>query len=552
MVRNVKKSIANVVWLLTGFITGYYLGGDWHPAVTMYFKATLHQEGNNYEEPKDIYESNNFDRKKGISVATDVNVLASHVTALLYAESQQALQIQIANILNNYPELQVIISASNHAGKIRSISNTSINYVGNFKNRAEALNRMLQFVKTSYFLHIDSNHLLEHAVSDQSVGWLLHALEQITQIDIIGGSIFINNFYQGRFNKLEIPCYRQRHYKWTYSETFEYEQSVGDIMICDRTSSSFMGRTDKAAKFNFDESLNSMMFADFFLRAKRQGIKVATKPEVMFSVPESTKGSSSPIQHVSNYLTPSKITFGLKHAVTMIKTLNGENLDLCAKHRKGVVLSNCNEDLLCDYNKAIKQWGIPHWAYSGTFAPHSMVKGLQLSLKRIAKFFDARNIIYWIDAGISLGAVKMRDVLPWDSGDIDLGVYMDKELLNDILENEFILVHNYVLENLPNNVLTIYPKGGFGGLVSIFTHKMPAKVHLMRIDVNGYPTPFMKHLFSELRSYYGITYLQHKMFLKYGKSESVHCTVKSNACLPDFRKIFNGRGGTYREYFGIT
>ena len=549
MVRNVKTSVANAVWLLTAFIAGYYVGKGWSPSARMQSSVMSHQESKEYEVVKDIYEKNTFDRNEGISVATDPNILASKVTVLLFIESQQVLQEQLLNILNSYPKLHVIISASDHSIKIKSMLNASTNYIGNFTNRGEALNRMLQLVKTPYFLHIDSDHLLGPATSDQSVGWLLHALEQIPQIDVIGGSIFINKFYQGKFNKLEIPCYRQRHFNWTYSETYEYEQSIGDIMICDRTSSSFMARTGKTMKLKFDESLDSIVFADFFLQAKGHGIKVATKPEVMFSVSESKKSSLSSIQHVSNLLTPGKIAFGLKHAVTMIKTLNGRYLDLCDRHRKGGALQNSQEDLLCDYDKAIKQWGISHWAYSGTFAPYSMVIGLQLSLMKIATFLDAKNVTYWIDAGISLGAVKMRAVLPWDSGDIDLGVFMDKKLLIDILQKEFTPIQNYVLQNLPGNQVNVYPKSGFGGLISMFTHKMPAKVQLMRIDVNGYPTPFMKSLFSDLRSYYGITYLQHKMYSRYGKSESAHCTVNSNACLPDFRKIFNGRGGTYREYF---
>ena len=42
------------------------------------------------------------------------------------------------------------------------------------------------------------------------------------------------------------------------------------------------------------------------------------------------------------------------------------------------------------------------------------------ALKEIKKSFNRHNIIFWLDCGVLLGAVREKQILYWDT-DVDLG-----------------------------------------------------------------------------------------------------------------------------------
>ena len=150
----------------------------------------------------------------------------------------------------------------------------------------------------------------------------------------------------------------------------------------------------------------------------------------------------------------------------------------------------------------------------------------------------------------SLGAVKTRGILPWEAGDIDILMNVTKKLCFDTLRTEFVKQHpDYIIVDHNSNEIIIQPKRGFGGWVTIFfkVEEYPL-TKTMRMNLDGYWVSVSYYMFRNFRRGYGLSYLQHKMYNEYGKS-SVHCIEKSNACLPDFIKLFNGRGGMWKEYF---
>ena len=59
--------------------------------------------------------------------------------------------------------------------------------------------------------------------SDQSVGWLLETLQKVRSVALVGGSVLVTNGHDGRWDRLEVPCYRLHKYNYTYWETYEYK-----------------------------------------------------------------------------------------------------------------------------------------------------------------------------------------------------------------------------------------------------------------------------------------------------------------------------------------
>merc|ERR1711936_429061 len=117
---------------------------------------------------------------------------------------------------------------------------SELEHIGEYTDKATALNKLISKVTTDYFLHLDEYHVIQSASSDQSIGWLLQSLEKIKSLDIIGGSVLVEKAQKDKYDALEVPCYRIHHYNYTYSETYEYKQSILDIMVCERTSTSFL------------------------------------------------------------------------------------------------------------------------------------------------------------------------------------------------------------------------------------------------------------------------------------------------------------------------
>jgi hypothetical protein len=165
----------------------------------------------------------------------------------------------------------------------------------------------------------------------------------------------------------------------------------------------------------------------------------------------------------------------------------------------------------------------------------------------------SEGISYSIEGGITLGAVKMRAVLPWDAGDVDIFVYYESlSKLFSIVSN-FANRHNYYASDRIEDQIQIFCvpskiKTKMGGLVSlVIRDEKPPE--FIRIKTNGKWIPYRLDIFGNLRKYYKLNYLKHML---YESKEIIHCKKEGhNACLPDFRIVGEhpGNGGTYINYF---
>ena len=353
---------------------------------------------------------------------------------------------------------------------------------------------------------------------------------------------------------LEIPCYRLHHYNYTYWETYEYEESVEDVMICQRTSTSFLAnKTALTSKgLLFDNNLDELLFEDFFLQAKMKQMVVGTKPDIQFMVRKINNNQKSSLQHFTINFIPDLISFGLKHQVMVVKDLSGQIFYICERYSTlgskyqdkslGTDLFK-DEQLLCEYDKAKPFWKMKHWAYAGTFSVPTMRMALKRSLADAGDFFDSKNWSWYVDGGGVVGAIKTRGLLPWEAGDVDVDLNMTMKQCSDILQKEFLQKYpDYVVVNYHNSEVVIKPKRGFGGWVTIFPQPWVSSV---RMNLDGYWAPVKYDKYKDLLRYYGVNYLQHRMH----DGKQLTCREHSNACLPDFRKLYIGRGGMWREFF---
>jgi hypothetical protein len=178
-----------------------------------------------------------------------------------------------------------------------------------------------------------------------------------------------------------------------------------------------------------------------------------------------------------------------------------------------------------------------HWARSGTYAYPYIIRNLQHCLLTMADFLTSKGIPFSVDGGVALGAIKMRGVLPWDAGDVDMAVYYGLRYKLYSIIPKFAKEHDYIAKELFNQMqlFCVPSKLGerMGGLVSIFhKYEAPPAADFIKIKTNGRWIPYKREIFSTLRDHYKTSYLQHKM---YESSENIHCTIQFKGTMHVYR-----------------
>ena len=240
--------------------------------------------------------------------------------------------------------------------------------------------------------------------------------------------------------------------------------------------------------------------------------------------------------------------------VMTIRDIEGITLQVCERYSTmRTIFQDPNaptqlfphEKLLCDYDVTTKHWKMRHWAYGGMFAVPTIQIALKRSLALSGDYFDSKGWPWTLVGGGALGFLKTRGFLPWEAGDIDINMNITKKLCLDTLRTEFVNHYpDYLITDHSKKEIIIKPKHGFGGWVTIFFNKYIPIVRTVRVNLDGYWVPCSYTVFHEFRKYYP-GYLKHKMYNK----RSLSCSEESNACLPDFSKLYNGRGGVWSDFF---
>ena len=402
----------------------------------------------------------------------------------------------------------------------------------------ESLNHMVKEIKTEYFAVLEADVSFSNK-TNEGITTLWDALERYPEIDFIGGSYLSGD-------KFHVICQRFKLCKWAYSESYEYKRSLDNTMICDGTSASFMGRTKSMAKVQggFDAGISDLLvIKDFFVRAKAANVVVATRPSFVLS----HVGFKSLYEMwQSRDISKELVSFAIKYKVFIFKDEEGNTIDLCSSTSP---LSG--KDICIEKNAHKHMLNNGHWAYQGLYTYPFLLGYLKVTLREVTSFFEQHNVNYTMVGGVSLGAVKMHSILPWEAGDIDIFVF-DKsiqELLN--MFEPWAKERGYVLRNYRGQAVHVFctPKeigDVSGGLATIFPRPGPPP-KFIKIKTNGIWVRYDRNHIEYLLGKYGKGYLQHKVYRSHA---NIRCEIKGhNACMPDFQSIFNGKGGTYQEFF---
>lgn len=66
----------------------------------------------------------------------------------------------------------------------------------------------------------------------------------------------------------------------------------------------------------------------------------------------------------------------------------------------------------------------PQYLVQGRWTPPCCLKALRETARHVVAVLESCGVRYWLEGGSLLGAVRLRDVIPWDY-DVDLGIYRD-------------------------------------------------------------------------------------------------------------------------------
>ena len=437
-----------------------------------------------------------------------------------------------------------LTSSNSQLNRLRLMYPTSTFLLNDDKdtNLAVSLNKLMPEIKTKYFLFIEQN-VLPSIRPQEDVTLLWDALEKYPELDFVGGS------YLSGKKRFYVPCNRYRLCRWTFSESYEYVRFLDNVMICDGISSSFMARTSSIQNITeaFDSKMpDAVVLKDFFFQAKSHKLTAGTRPGMMFLISEF---KSLHQLWESGEITKELIPFAVKHKVFVLKDFQGNLIELCSPESP---LSG--KDLCIERNSHKLMLNGGHWAYKGLYAYPYLYKYLVKTLLEVADRFDKHNVSYMVDGGISLGAVKMHSVLPWDSGDIDIHAFgLNLQQIYDLF-SPWKREKGYIVRLMANQVHVFCTPGNVGdqsgGIATIFPRNGPVP-ELIKIQTNGKWISYERALFSYLVKEYGEDkYLGHSM---HGGRETMECKIKGhNACLPNFKAFLNGKGGTAREFFCET
>jgi hypothetical protein len=422
---------------------------------------------------------------------------------------------------------------------------------------------------------------------------LLYVLRSIPGLHFVGGSI-----WRSADNILRTPCLQPSRCQYTFQQDFGYGFSLGNTMACDEVGPSFLARTDQLKRVGFDPALDLLSTTDFFFRAKESGMATGLLPEALFNSTE----PAPPIEWTSGLHGPEKIDsgpptawldqllpFAIKYRVLVLRLDQHDRrrIDMCPVNRASVTGPR---RVICVEEQAHQTLlGGTHYAYAGAYTYPYVINELQRGLILVSEALDAAAIPFYVHYGLALGAIKMRQILPWDAGDVDMvfdgSTSTDRvlELLTKSLpegctvklQNSAIAVFTTPADvgELMGGVLTLVPDTVRSDYGQKSDEKVAAGTFRMKVGDRYYP--FQRSVFNDVANIYGapaginvlngwrriqlyvlagvgnaragIGFLQHK-------SWSIHnfeCTAPPqarHACLPNFQAL----SGSIGAPVGIT
>ena len=467
----------------------------------------------------------------------DMEKVMKDVTFILISQPDlHCAESRIKQLRTKYPAVRKVLAFDNmELTPKRYYSNSfpslkSVQNLGGFSSYPEALRNSLLAVNTKYFMVLDSELDIEE-MRDDFVQTLLGYMHTF---NLVGGSLVYQN------NEFVIPCHSLRLKNWTFFETFEYNLT-GNILKCESTSPYFLAETrvlltimkDKL----FDASMGTMWWQHSFLQMK-DAVRVATLPEIVFKK-HATK--SCPAVRLAHFRTKKEID-GLLSFVDKYHVL-----DFVDEDANSTTVCDGTDPLICSEKYIFPKWKLRHWAYSGLTAFPFIVQRLIDALHFGTTQLEENNIPYILEGGTLLGFIKVRAVLPWDSGDVDTFVYSNRRPVINLVR-KIEQHHGYEIKlrwNAFHLYITPYYPTHDGLIVYAVSREDPGELVNIRMHGRLFPAP--RSMFKFLRDYYGSSFLESR--IRFG-DERVSCDYEGyQACMPDCR--WSGCGSGRQQFPGI-
>lgn len=458
--------------------------------------------------------------KELLNLNVEINVTFVLLLLLKEKDSLRCHHRQIKSIQNTFPAGKIIRSVVSQGSSIVEPI-PGVKTIGMYSSKAKALNMAVKEVDTPYFVLLQQNFIIEPQHADTGIQWLHHALVFTPGVDIIGGSMLLNN------NELVVSCYSLNLCNWTIIQKYEYQRSFGEIMICDEVSHSFMAQTRIFNKFDgelFDENLEAgnYMFIDFFLQAKKLHLNVANRPEVLFVQMDACSVPENSMQHI--------MALAKKYKIMRFKNPENEMYSICDRR-----LGN-----ICSTENLVKNFKFPRWYENGLFAFPFVIEQAISTLESLANKLRKSGIYFVLHGETLFGAIMTQSILPWGRLNfIHLKAYAkEKEVLG------FAVANDYKHEINGHTISIFVQLPGFSlpmKVIILLASDKSAKFTNVRVNGKLYHAPLDP--IAELKSFYGDNYLLGED----GKAKDFSCKLDGHhACLPSMPS----RGSsTYKENY---
>lgn len=455
------------------------------------------------------------------------------ITFILMAPTLRCIHNTMLWIRDRYKKVKIIVAVDvriyvlNEENPFDSTVFERGYFLGGFDSRAEILNKAIEMISTKYFI------VLDHSINlDKMQGnFVEKLLLNMPGFDVLSGSEIDS---QGVFN---IPCYRLRLSNWTFYETYEYN-IIGNVLQCDSTSLFFVGRTEafKDPVYNFDTSLPSKWLQDFFIRY-RGILEVGVVPEVVIhrTVPDHCHHAPPPVLSISEKV-ELLLPFVNKHQIFYFN--NGTNRLSVCKH---------SLRMFCSEQSISKKWSLFRHFSAGLTTYPFIIESLKEALHFGTRYLEESHLLYALEGGTLLGLIKLRDILPWDHGDIDTFVYSTRRSVINMVkktrkENKYL----YWLRHTGFHTYVSNPPSVLNGCIVYLTKRVKPKGFIY-LRHSGKLFPVDRQVFKFLRQFYGSSYFESHMKTSDVRS---YCDIPGHhACMPDCR--WDGCGGGRGAFPGI-
>lgn len=474
---------------------------------------------------------------RGRTVAVDSETVKNDVTFIFISKPDLACaNSRLIELRKKYPLVKIVVAFENREIMSKQTNEASFTKLqdvinlGGFQNYPDALQNAILVVETRYFMVLHS----QLAIGELQHKFVEKLLANIPGFEVLGGSeINVEN-------EFFMPCHRLRLRNWTFFENFEYNVN-GNALQCESISPHFLAKTDAFKKImelkGFDSSMGEMWRQDFFVRAKGL-LVVGILPEVVF---KSTSTSTCPELKTSEFKDKKRIDtllpFVDKYHVLSFVDQNGRQTTIC----------DGSDPLICSEKYIFPKWKLRHWAYSGLTAFPFVIERLRDALHFGTAQLEKAGIKYILEGGTLLGFVKVRQILPWDSGDVDTFVFTNRrQVINLVKKIKQFKGYEYKLRwNAFHVYVTPYYPTHDGLIVYAVNRSPPDELVKVRMHGRLFPTP--RSMFKFIREHYGSSYLESR--IRFG-DERVSCDYEGyQACMPDCR--WDGCGSGRGQFPGI-